>query len=340
MRPTWPPPPASGSWVVRRLGLIRRIQISQVPQAAPSPPAATPSSQHPQSPDVPSFRGGGNGDGGRASLSSVAGYPSSSLASSSSSSTPQTTSYSGTGTGSSFGPLPPAWAATMAAAATAAGVITYKARVAVLFASGHFCVFHLDAANKLSVAPGAGVGACQRLGVRALDLAWMMPTSPPASSGAGEEGGRPGGSGGGPGVVLAAVSEEGGLVLLDVGGGATAARRQQQQQQQRPGAGVLGGAGPPSSPQPLPAVATSQPTGAQPGRRASAGGDVSHDMSLVDSGSGRWWLAPAPSLGSCLLLPRPWALLLRLLLQVGKQRAGHTAESCPPEIVPPAAGRA
>ena len=168
------------------------------------------------------------------------------------------------------GPPPGALPTPGAAPVPAASSGAVRARVAVLFASGQFCIFDLDAANKLRLVPGASVAACQRLGLRALDLAWM----PHAGSSAGRST-----------CLLGVVSDEGGLVLLDVG--------------PRPGKAAR------AATQHMPLIADDMPRDESLGRGAAEAGQAAG-----------WNLAPAPSMGSCLLLPRPWALLLRLLLQV------------------------
>ncbi|KAG2490001.1 hypothetical protein HYH03_011468 [Edaphochlamys debaryana] len=240
----------------------------------------------------------------------------------------------GPGLGPGPGPAPPAY---------------HKARVAVLFASGQACVFDLDSSLKLRPTP-ATTTAIQRAGLRAvLDLAWL----PMAWADPGARDPIRGPGGGASLSLLAAVTDEGALSILDVGGAASSSQPptggalQLQPSQSQALTASAGGPGGVTSPSggAATAAAASQPLH---GARRPFGGVSSRAIALkaalapppkrpvptageapngaggggaegaaAGRAAGPLCLAQAPALGSTLLLPRPWAMLLRLLLQLG-----------------------
>ncbi|GLI63490.1 hypothetical protein VaNZ11_006472, partial [Volvox africanus] len=225
-----------------------------------------------------------------------------------------------------------------------------KARVAVLFATGHCCVFDLDSTNKLRlVVATAAAGVRPVLDLALLPFWWIDPGTQTVGSGDGSSGNV---------SLMAVVTDEGSLSVLDLGPGA-AALLPTETQQLVPYPAMASPLRPPL-PSGLPLGKPHERVfGGIIGRNADGGGGAEAKASLRPSrrlpsaggGGSRGWalaaalqpplgpatsavasgasvegavhgalrlhLAQARGLASCLLLPRPWAMLLRLLLQLG-----------------------
>ncbi|GIL67201.1 hypothetical protein Vafri_20628, partial [Volvox africanus] len=225
-----------------------------------------------------------------------------------------------------------------------------KARVAVLFATGHCCVFDLDSTNKLRpVVATAAAGVRPVLDLALLPFWWIDPGTQTVGSGDGSSGNV---------SLMAVVTDEGSLSVLDLGP-AAAAPLPPAPQQLVPHTSMASPSRPPL-PSGLPLGKPHERVfGGIGGRNADGGGGAEAKASLqsgrrvpsAGGGSSRGWalaaalqpplapavaavasgasadgaahgglrlhLAQARGLASCLLLPRPWAMLLRLVLQLG-----------------------
>ncbi|GIM02415.1 hypothetical protein Vretimale_7287, partial [Volvox reticuliferus] len=217
-----------------------------------------------------------------------------------------------------------------------------KARVAVLFATGHSYVFDMDSTNKLRpVVATAAAGVRPVLDLALLPFWWIDPGAQTVGGGDGSSGNV---------SLMAVVTDEGSLSVLDLSPAAAVPLPPASQQPVlyppmasplrpplppgpplgKPNERVLGGGGGGGGGSINADVSGAGEAKAplQSGRRLPpAGGGCSRGWALAAAlqpqptsaaHSGlRLHLAQARGLASCLLLPRPWALLLRLLLQLG-----------------------